>query len=192
MNDLAKGLLAPFVVFALLVALGWLAIDQATDSAAILNPEVSAPDVPASDPTADPFADDSSAPVEGQIQTYLDDIADGLFTWVIVVTAAGLACAILWFFISQRVQSRVVAPPGQSRAFPAWVGALIVYAAICAVSYFYFIEPLGIDATMDNSLFWAFIGLAAVLGLGAYWVATAIAASPVMKPSVPLAARRAR
>jgi len=192
MNDLFKGLLAPIIVFAILMAVGWFAIDQSTGSAAILDQSVSAVSAPSGNATADPFADDAATPAEGQIQTYLDDIAAGLFNWVVIVSGAGLASAVLWFGISQRLQRNVVAPTGQTIAFPAWVLCLIVYAAVCAIFYFYFIDPLGINETMDDTMFWAFVGLAAVLGLGAYWIATAIAASPVMKPSVPLAARQAR
>ena len=188
MRDLAKGLLAPVILFLLLYLAGWLVIDQTANSAAILDPAVTA--APAADAGgSDPFAVDAAGPDDGQIQLYLANIANGLFQWIMVIAAAGAFCTIVWFLMATLVQRKVVGPAGQSSAFVHWVGALLGYLAICAGAYFAVIEPLKVDEFMDDTKFWGFVGSSAIVGAFVYWLATSIAASPVMKPSVPFAAR---
>ncbi|WP_252259509.1 hypothetical protein [Erythrobacter aurantius] len=188
MKDLAKGLIAPVFLFLLLFLAGWLVIDQAASTATILDPAVTAG--PSSDGGgSDPFAIDAVGPNDGQIQLYLANIADGLFQWIIIITAAGALCTILWFLMATLVQRKVVGPAGQSDAFVHWVGALLGYLVICAGAYFAVIEPLNVDEFMDDAIFWGFVGSSAIIGAFVYWLATSIAASPVMKPSVPFAAR---
>lgn len=189
MKDLARGLLAPTILFSVLFLLGWVVISQTVDSAAVLDRSVTTAGPSTGN---DPFAPGSEVTDSGQIETYLVDIADGLFQWIIVVTAAGAFSTIAWYLLSTNKQKRVVGPAGQSTAFVHWVICGFVYFGICAIAYFWLIEPLGINEYMDDTLFWAFVGLAAILGGFVYWIATAIAATPVMKPSVPFAARRAR
>lgn len=192
-RDLAIGLLAPIGVFVLLLILGYFAIDQGS-SPEILDQSVtqaSSGDVDPFDAESDPFADDV-APTDGQYATYLENIAAGLSKWVQIVCGAGAVCAIFWFIAATIQQKKVVGPSGQDNSFVAWIVGLVLYAVITGVAYVYVIEPLEIDGLMDDAKFWAFVGLAWVSGLIAYWLATFFASSPVMAPSVPFAHLKSR
>lgn len=192
MKDLAKGLLAPIVLFLALYGIGWIVIDQTVDSALVLDTSVTSADTMPADATDDPFAEGASGPDRGQIETYLLDIADGFYQWIMIVTAAGAACTIIWYFFAAHRQQKVVGPKGQSTANVYWVGCLGLFCTICVASYYLIIEPLGVAAYMNDTAFYGFIGSSAICGGFVYWLATGIAATPVMKPSVPLAAKFSR
>jgi len=187
MKDLAKGLIAPIVVFILLGLIGWLVIGQVTASADILNPSVTS--IQNGD---DPFGDGASNATSGQYDLYLEDIADGLLTWTSAVAGSGAVFAIFWFLGSLLLQRTVVGPSGQSKGLGLWILTAVLFFAVVIVVYLLKFQTLEIDKLMDPIYLFAYVFISVMLGFGGFWFATAIAASPVMKPSVPGAARKTR
>ena len=187
MNDLAKGLIAPIVVFIILGLLGWLAIGQVTASPDILNQSLTS--IPSG---TDPFAENASNAASGQNDVFLEDIADGLLTWTFAVASSGAILAIIWFLGSLVLQKTVAGPAGQSKGFGLWLLMALLFFANVAVVYLLIFQPLEIDNLMDPMYLYAYLAFSVILGFGGFWFATAIAASPVMQPSVPWAARKIR
>lgn len=189
MKDFGKGALVSIGVFLILGIIGWITISQVVVSPEVLDPSAAAGVVDESTAYDDPFAGGAVAPSQGQIDTYLKDIGDALFKGVITVAVAGFACAFLWFMSSSWAQRSVVGPSGQANAFGYWVLFSMLFLGACAAAYFFWIEPLGFGDSMNDVWQYATFLVSVLIGLLGYWLATALAASPVMKPSVPLASR---
>jgi hypothetical protein len=181
-----RGLLVSIFIFLIVGLIGWIALYQIT-TPAILDQAVT--QVPSGGGgEAELFDLDSTTSTQGQFETYLEDIADGLLKWIFSISVLGCASTLAWFSWSLALQRKVVGPSGQNSAFPAWVALALVYVLGCGFIYAFVISPLHINEAMDDTTFYIFIFGGVLSGLASYWATTRLAATPVMKPSVPFAA----
>ncbi len=124
-------------------------------------------------------------PVTAQLETYQQSVFSGLASWAAVLFTAGAFFAMLWTVHSARKQRSVYGPAGQGSAMGAWVLTALVLAASIAAAYFYFLVPLDLTQFITPGSLTLVAGATALVAFAGYWLATFLAASPVMRPSVP-------
>jgi hypothetical protein len=125
--------------------------------------------------------------IGSSLTVYKEEAAKGLVTWLGWVVATGFLLAVVWSLLALKRQASVYGPAGQSSARRHWLILLTVYVGALIAAYMIIIAPLELWDIMDDIYFYAIVVFMALLGLAGYWIATGLAASAVMRPSVPLA-----
>lgn len=148
-------------------------------------------------PSSDAGVLDASAqggadPLTVQIQSIQGNILTGLSGWAFGICAAGLALSLLWSLHAFWREQRAFGPRAQRAALPAWFIAALAYGAADVAIFFMILNRLRLTEVMTLPYYFGAVLLIGALGLLCYWLATALAASPVMKPSVPLGTKFAR
>lgn len=108
-----------------------------------------------------------------------------LATWVVLAGGASLIFATLWLLFARRAEQGVAGPAGQQGQKALWIVLLVAnLIAIGGIGYYLSREP---DALPLNAIgIYGASALLGLIGLLSFWLATAVAASRVMRASVPL------
>lgn len=180
----------PVFIFVVLAFAGWLALSLYTSSPSIIRVEVVTQVTSAAAQTSqDATAEDSGAadvnPVSAQLESYQQSVFAGLSTWMAIVFVLGALLSIGWAVFADLKQRSVYGPTGQGSAMGAWVLALLVLMAIFGATYFYLLAPLALTQFITPGSLTLVVGAVGLAALAGYWLATLLAASPVMRPSVP-------
>lgn len=190
-----RGLIAPFIAFAIIGFIGFGIVYYQTNSTAVLDQQL-IDSATASGGGDDALLQDSDAellspedPSASRMEIYLEDVFRGLRTWLSYSMLAGLAFSLAFSLMALGRQRQVCGPQGQSSARPIWWTLFALYGVTLFAIYFWLVEPLGLPSLMNDFYFYGLIVGVGILGVIGYWAATVFAASPVMRPSVPAAAR---
>jgi hypothetical protein len=127
----------------------------------------------------------ASDEVQNQINQRKSRISSGMRGWTLRVFAMALLAALLWSVSAMIQQSRVFGPGGQRSMLVGWIIGGIGYVALSGLNFGLYLFQLELTQWMYLGDYVGAAMTVGVLGFFAYWIATALAASPVMKPSVP-------
>ncbi len=196
--DKIRPIAAPVAVFLLLAFAAVLLLKAWTASPSIVRVEVltnvtSAAAQQFEDTAASEEAPVSEVnPVTAQLESYQESVFSGLLYWMGVLFAAGLLLSILWSLYAKRRERSVYGPAGQSSAMLFWWALLGALLLSFGATGFYVLVPLGLTAFITEGSLTLAAGAVALAALLGYWLATFLAASPVMRPSVPFSFTAAR
>lgn len=185
--------LYPFIVFGLIGAAIWLFLTFATPDAALLKQSTidhvmkQAEAAPATGGLLDSLVapGNSATDTRKELQSLQQNVLQVLLAATVGVLGLGLALSIGWGAYAHVREASVEGPKGQRSAFPAWALLIPAYAVASALLYFLALAQPTVDPSPMP--YWGRLLAIALLGGLGYWIATALAASPTMRPSVPLA-----
>lgn len=131
--------------------------------------------------------DQGTANQSNQLETFRLQARNNLNLWLGAVMIGGLVVSWSWLFHAFGKAAKVVGPESARGAAPLWWGGLITGGAIVAGATLFILRSRGLAGLVTGSVVNMGLMLSFGLVLIAYYLATAIGAPPVVRPSVPLA-----
>lgn len=131
----------------------------------------------------------ATGPTDTNGQLVRDEIYTACLQWLGLLVATGTVLAAAWLAQAERLHLRLGGPTGYGRARTSWVVLLLIVILVSAPTSWLAYENFRLGETMASQSFIYRTGLYSLLGVGIYWIATAIGALPVMRPAIPLAGR---
>lgn len=188
----------PIFVFVALAIAGVLMLKLYTSSPSIIRVEVvtrvtNAAVQPGQEATAEESGEGGDInPVTAQLESYQQSVFAGLSYWMGILFAFGALLSLGWAVFAAHKQRSVYGPACQGSAMWAWVLALLLLVAIFGATCFYVLAPFNLTQFITPGSLTLVAGAVGLAALAGYWLATLLAASPVMRPSVPLSVNLGR
>ena len=129
----------------------------------------------------------SGASVAEQIETYRIQARDDLIRWLFLTMFGGILATFLWLAFAHQKSGNVHGPQGARSAGGLWWGGFLFCGIAGGLVAFYMLRLQGMAAIISSSMINVGFLLSFLLVALAYYLATALGAPVVMRPSVPAA-----
>jgi hypothetical protein len=129
----------------------------------------------------------SEAPVSEQIETYRIQARSDLIRWFSLTMVGGLLATFLWLAFAHRRSRNVHGPQGARSAGGLWWGGFLFCGIAGGLVALYMLRSQGLGAIVSAAMINVGFLLCFLLVALAYYLATALGAPAVMRPSVPVA-----